>query len=111
MLKRLKKWAKHYFAFGMRLTGLEKSITFPIIDFDQSWLRPMTSRWLFWLMIMSGRIFTSIFITLVPLMIGYAFKAGSTSSFGFLILTWFLTFFLENFHLLVSINTGFLSED
>ena len=89
MLKRLKDFSVYYFNAGMHLLGLERSLTFPSIDFDRSWIQPIISRWFLWVVIISGRVFTSIFVTLVPLMVGYAFKAQSSYNFGIIALIWF----------------------
>ena len=86
----LSKLAERYFRFGLRLTGLEHTLTFPQINFDDAWWKVPAKNWFRWLIILSGRIIATIFITRIPLYVGEAFEAESSTYFGMIALAWVL---------------------
>jgi len=84
----LSRLAEKYFLLGMRFTGLQHTLTFPLVDFNKSWWAIPLKRWFRWILILSGRIAATFFITRVPLYVTYAIERGAASSFGWLVLAW-----------------------
>ena len=90
MFYRLSRLAEKYYRWWSRVIGLEKTIELRIINFDKPWWFILVEKWFLWSIILSGRIVTSIFITLVPWFISKALESGSASSFGWLFFVWLL---------------------
>lgn len=76
------------YAFGLRITRLDRTITFPEIDFEKPWWSLASSRWLTWILIVSGRIVSTIMSTLLPVLIAYILDRQETSYFGLLFIAW-----------------------
>ncbi len=88
LLVRIADWL---YAFGLRVTGLARTIKFPEIDFDKPWWVLATQRWLIWILIVSGRIVSTIMSTLLPVLIAKILVWQETSYFGWLLLIWAIT--------------------
>jgi len=86
----LSKLAEKYFWLGLRATGLARTLEFPEVDFEKPWWMAALKRWFTWIIILTGRIIPSVFITLIPLMVTYALKGGKPVYFGFIVLAWVL---------------------
>lgn len=85
----IRRFAEKYYSWGMQKTGFSKSLKFFIVDFDKPWWKIVTAKWPLWFVILSGRVVSSVFITLVPLFVGIAFKEGLNYNFWLLSIFWF----------------------
>jgi len=68
----------------LKFTDLGKRKNLAIFDFSKFWWSVFVKRKLLFVVILSGRIFASIFITLLPILIGYAISSMKLSSFTYL---------------------------
>jgi len=84
------KLAEKYFWFGLRFTGLQQSLKLSHIDFDRPWWMIALQRWFAWIVILSGRILSTVFKTLVPISVAFAFEKGESFYLGFTLLAWIL---------------------
>jgi ABC-type multidrug transport system fused ATPase/permease subunit len=78
------------YRFGLRVTRLDRNIKFPEIDFDKTWLSPALDRWPLWIFIISGRLVSTVFVTLLPVMIGYVLDAQAPHYLWLVLLGWFV---------------------
>lgn len=82
------KIADKIYSFGLRVTRLDKNIKFPVVDFDQPWWRLMSQRWAIWIVIVSGRLLSTIFTTLLPVLIGQILEHQKPHYLWLLLLVW-----------------------
>ena len=69
----------------LKFTNLGKRKYLAMFDFTKSWWSVFVKRKLLFAVILSGRIFASIFVTLLPILIGdYAIESMKLSSFTYL---------------------------
>jgi len=74
----------------LRITNLNHKKNLSEVDFTQSWWSPLIRRKFFFVIILSGRIISTVLVTLLPILIGKAIVSQKISYFGFLFLIWFL---------------------
>jgi ATP-binding cassette subfamily B protein len=79
------KLAKLYSHKLLSFTDLDKKENLAVIDFKKPWWAIFLKSKARLVLILSGRIIASILITLLPALIGYAFKSQKFSSFSFLL--------------------------
>jgi len=84
----LKSFSEKFFDFGLWVTGLKESMRFPDINFDKAWWWVPAKNWFRWIIILSGRVLATVFLTRIPIYVGYALENENSAYFGFLALAW-----------------------
>ena len=90
MLNFINKLAESYSRFWLKLTNMGKREYLTVIDFHKSWWHPLLRRKILFLVILSGRVIATVLFTLLPILIASAIESKTFSSFGTLLLIWFL---------------------
>jgi len=88
MYSRIKNVSQRFYDLWMRITGLGENIKLRPINFERPWWAVITGRPFLWVFILSGRILVSIFITLVPQIVGFIIEYQEQSYFYILALCW-----------------------
>ncbi|MCK5633128.1 ABC transporter ATP-binding protein [bacterium] len=88
MFYRISKLAEHYYDWWLKITGLGANMKLRQIDFEKPWWTVVTKRWLLWLVILSGRIAATAFVTSIPMLIGIIIQRQNAYLFFLLSVVW-----------------------
>ncbi len=80
--------SKKYFPILKKFFRYNKTAKIKPVDFDKPWWQIIWDQKFAYLMFLFGELLSSIFLSLVPLIIGFIVNSGQYYQFSYLILTW-----------------------